>query len=1133
MALNDSQPYQQKIYPMQVGGLTTKVDPSVLSEVQYQRLVNCVSIQEGALRTRNGYRNISPDGIEGYGGTIPHIHSIARLATGAASDAENYRYIGSGEHVYRLTAEAPPTLIPSADTGNLYAAWLNPPGGRNPRWTGVPYKKTSSGLPYMYIASRGRMLKDPVTDTSTGECKEMIRWGIDRPAWPAQASLGGAGNLVSTLSPYSYVYTFRNPITGHESNPSQEMLHLAGFVGGDKWIETDPGGSKITVIVRSVSPDPDYGLANHMDPQISGPRNIVIYRQGGSFSDGLYRRVAIITAADPTMDTVFEDNVPDLDIAANPQVEFDNDRPVTSSLPSPFVARIVGGLGTEAGVTIEGRNKITVEVESGLPPGATDLRGVLYPGTTVRIGIGTDAQEFCTVASVYEGEFAFDAVCQISHAIGELVETDSRANTPCPFACVAFNSLFLAGDENNPNVLYKSKSGRPESFPAAVNLADGSPGSIEVGTPSDPIMNITEFNGNVLCLNRSHLYIVQVYSNGYMQEPVKTLAQRGLMGSWAWCKADNEIWYLAYDGIYSWSGGESVKRSEAIDPIFRGEEFNGFYPISYNRTPDANGLSDVDKCLFHYRNNQVFVTYVDTQGTTRRLRYDIIYNRWSSEDVAADAVLCEEDTGAVVFSTNAGGVACLNVDDSPVSSTVPSTTDGWSSSEQNDGLAINWEAWTGWYMMGMPSMQKQFGDVVVELLNVDADVTVEVFYDYASAASETFVIGADPSGIRRREVLSLRSAASQEAYAISLRFTGSSVQPVTLYSLTFNFLTLEQIQRGRASDWDNCGYPFDKRFQQVSFEFDVAGTDATVYVDTMGGIDGSEYTEAVQTLTLSSPASTTATGPLRGRKTFPLDDGIVAKLVRLRPAETSHHIKIWAPEWTFLQYPPDKVLFTEWDDCGYPCQKVVREMILEVDTGGTPATVNVQADGVTKRTFSVQTTMDARHYVVTLNRDGDSELIGRQFRLLNAPAVGGKFQLFKPPQFNVVREPCEVTWWDSLEQTFGYNGYKHLKQIWLHYRSCAPVIMTLYVDGGLKLLEEELPQHDRREVERIYVPVSNGRALNKSKTYRIVLASMDPCCPLFPYAESWRAEWMPVGADMRTGYQQSQWSAVMERVVMP
>jgi hypothetical protein len=916
--------------------------------------------------------------------------------------------------------------------------------------------------------------------------------------------------------------------------------------------------SYITVRMRTNTPE-EYDSSAE-DPQVQGKGTIVLYRRGGSFSDALYRRVAVLDTAGPLADTVFIDNIPDSDIASNPTVDFDNDRPVTGNLPTPFRAKISGGSGGEVGAVsytwdaatwplMTAVEKITfeVEVDSGLESTAPNLIDVLYPGSIVRIGAGvTNAtsnkpiEEFCVVNSVDYASLTFTVVVQSTglygHVVGEVVETSSRANIPCRFACTAFNSIFLAGDRYNPNVLYKSKIGRPEAFPATINFSDGSPGSIEVGTPSDPIMNITEYDGKVLCLNRSHLYVVQVYTNGYMQEPMKTLAQRGLMGSWAWCKADNEIWYLAYDGIYSWSGGESAKRSEAIDPIFRGEYFNGFYPISYERNPgaDVNGLSDLDKVLFHYRNNQVFVTYVDTQGTTRRMRYDLIYNRWDSEDIAADSVLFEEDTGRLLFATNSAGVAKLNLDDTPISALVPSTTDGWDAAEQNDGTAISWEAWTGWYMMGMPSMQKQFGDLIVELQNHETAVSVEVYYDYSDTPAETFTIDADAAIGRRREVLSLRAAASQEAYAISLRFTGTSIEPVTLYSLTFNFLTLEQIQHGRASDWDNLGYPHDKRLQQVSFEYDVGGTNATLYLDTMNGIGGATQNLAVQTFTLSSPVSTTATGPTRARTTFPINDGIVAKLVRLRPSETSHDIKVWEPHFDFIQYPPDKCLFTEWQTLdGWPCESVLREVILEVDTGSTPATVNVQADGVTKRTFNVQTSMDTRHQIVTLNRSGDEELIGKQFRLLNSPAVEGKFQLFSY-KLQGLREPCGVTHWWSLEQNFGFPGFKFIKACWLMYKSCAPVMFRVYADSKLLLLEEELPQHDRRDVERIYLPdVSSSGVLNKSRVYMFEMESLDPCCGFKQYADGSFIHWMPFAADMRQAYQNFGIFEPMERSIMP
>jgi len=1135
MALNQAQEYQQKSYPFGNKGLTTRIDASLLSEIQYLRLENMISIQEGALRSRNGYQLITSGGIAGETGTLDYVHSIARLYTGDPLDANNYIYVGNDEEVYRLTSEIPPAVVGSADTGRVFATQLATRTDMR-RWSGVAYKKNSSGKPYMYIASSGRMKKDPIDDTQDGGFNEMQKWGIDRPLWPVayivEPAGYPAGNLVELFAQYNYVYTFRNPVTNHESNPSFPVIadNLRSFAGAN---------GQLTLYFIGTSPE--ESLDNVYDLQIAGSgqlRNVVLYRSGGAFSDGLYRRVATLTLpGEPGTEFTFTDNVPDADIAANPIAEFDNDRPVTANLPRPFSATIDSI--TDLYLVWSGYPKkvsVRITIETGLEYGETNIADTLRPGGYVRVGTGTESEEFCVIGSLVSSEppYEFITVFQRAHVAGETIQTASVANQPCPFSCTAFNSLFLAGDRNNPNVLYKSKPGRPESFPAVINEADGSPGSIEVGTPSDPIMNICEYGGNVLCLNKAHLYIVQMY-NGYMQAPVKTLAQRGLMNHWAWCKVDNDIWYLAYDGIYSWNGGESVKRSEAIDHIFKGEFLSGYYPISLDPdgSGDPNGLSDLDKVLFTYRKNQVLVSYIDTEGDPRRLRYDLIYDRWDMENTAVDAAQFEEDSGRLVLATNSGGVAHLNLDDTPGSEASPATTDGWTDLlDHDDGAPIAWEAWSGWYMMGMPTMQKQFGDVILELANVETEVTVQVYYDFSGTLEEAFTIAAAPTAGRHRYVMSLQSAASQEAYAISLRITGTSVQPVALYTLTFNFLTLEQIQHGRAGDWDNLGYPHDKRLTQVSIEYDVAGTDAELQLDIMGGIGGSTPTLAVQTFTLSSPASTDSTGPLRGRTTFPINDGIVAKLVRLRPVETSHDVKIWNPNFDKVDYPPDKVLFTEWDDLGYGCEKSLREVELEVDTGGVEAEVNIQADGYTKRKFMVKTTMDKRHQIITLNREGDPELIGQQFRTLNVPGTGGKYQLFKI-QFKGVREPCVLTFWDSLEQTFGYNGWKFSKRMWVKYRSCSPVLLRLYTDGKLLLHELEIPQHDRREVEQIYLPVSTGVVLNKSKTYRLTLASVDPCCGFYLYAEATRMEWMPVGADMRQGYQQAPWSVEMERQSMP
>src|SRR2546427_93905 len=98
-------------------------------------------------------------------------------------------------------------------------------------------------------------------------------------------------------------------------------------------------------------------------------------------------------------------------------------------------------------------------------------------------------------------------------------------------------------------------------------------------------MAITEFDGQVLVMNLNNFSVVRVWG-GVMQAPIQVPVKRGLLASFAWCKVGNEIWYLAYDGIYSWAGSMERKRSEAINPIFLGQTVNSIAPIDTS----ASGL---------------------------------------------------------------------------------------------------------------------------------------------------------------------------------------------------------------------------------------------------------------------------------------------------------------------------------------------------------------------------------------------------------------------------------------------------------------------------------------------------------------------------------------------------------------
>ena len=90
---------------------------------------------------------------------------------------------------------------------------------------------------------------------------------------------------------------------------------------------------------------------------------------------------------------------------------------------------------------------------------------------------------------------------------------------------------------------------------------------------------------------------------------------------------------------------------------------------------------------------------------------------------------------------------------------------------------------------------------------------------------------------------------------MAFKISGTTAVPVTLYTLTFNYLPLEQIQLGRALDWDNLGWPYDKKLQQLTIEYDTQNEPVTLNLDMSAGISPALETQTFQTVTLQSPAS--------------------------------------------------------------------------------------------------------------------------------------------------------------------------------------------------------------------------------------------------------------------------------------
>jgi hypothetical protein len=78
---------------------------------------------------------------------------------------------------------------------------------------------------------------------------------------------------------------------------------------------------------------------------------------------------------------------------------------------------------------------------------------------------------------------------------------------------------------------------------------------------------------------------------------------------------------------------------------------------------------------------------------------------------------------------------------------------------------------------------------------------------------------------------------------------------------------------------------------------------------------------------------------------------------------------------------------------------------------------------------------------------------------------------------------------DTYEQDFGFPGWKFMKTMWLRYTSTAGITVNFYVEGDSFFYSITLPQNSTREYQKFYFPSNNGGVLNKSRTYRITVAS--------------------------------------------
>lgn len=1027
-------------------GLTTKADPTLLKDGKYRFMTGMEVVQEGCLSSRSGKKLLGSKGA-----TAAYMIQKMTVTPGEnpSTPATNPRYVGfeiaGVGDLYR-------TLDYSTFTSVSPAINTSAASSRKKAFSVAAYSAGGVGFPWAFIASENRMLKDRGAALYASPLR---RWGILPAFGVALVADAGAGNLdggnaasPNGSQPYDYRYTYVGADTRNEGNPSQTQLTdnavTQGGFGGDGLAYA---GTPISVHNKQVK----ILVLGTDDPQVA---EIAIYRKGGRLFDQ-WRFVTRIANPGIGVQAAFTDNVADVDLEPAAFLVRDNDPPVPSTPSSPT------GAGGTIPVTAAGRQ--TVALASGSLSQVT-------PGTVLHCIF--DAPEDVVVEAVTGGGTGFTAYFQHAQPAGTTVLADTICGQPCNLALNVGQFILVAGDPSNPHIVYRSKGDTPEAF--SILPADGSLATTACGTPSNPIVNWTEFRGQVLTLNLFGLFEFMVLGGSLTQ--ASEVANRGLVALRAWCKTESEVWFLSNDGVWSWDGGTLRKRSEAIDPIFHGEQIEGFAPLDYG--------ANISYAVMEYRRGQVHLLYQDATGDAHELFCEPMFNdRWSATSASLVTFLyAEPDTQTSVEVLSVFGTVSFSLKDQDVlSGGVNYTSDYFTTDPRTQGNEVRFDVKLPWFDFGDPTSEKLLLEAFLDL-NVTgvtsplAVLFVDLLVDFSDTPIETVAIPMPlVGGSGARDLISLVpgqvngalvQAFGRQARVFSYRIHGGAY-PVRMnfFSLSFRYQEVGLLTGGGATDWTNLGSKFDKRLYQMTVEIANPNGSEVLVMDTMTGWDGATYNEAVQTFTLIDLFGFAPRGSSRILKTFPVMDGIIAKEVRIRAQQKGGYhegtpsglmFRVLGVDFEKEVYPPDIVSFTPWEDGGSPYLKFANQITLEVNTFGVDITVVLQADGVggahDKFTFIVNATERDRQRNVAV----PSGLSGYRWRLYvdptqanivaGVPDIGnGMFQLFN---HSIKFQPADrgeighTFDWDPI----GHQWDKYLRTVTVEWDNTGGADVTMVMD---------------------------------------------------------------------------------------
>jgi hypothetical protein len=335
---------------------------------------------------------------------------------------------------------------------------------------------------------------------------------------------------------------------------------------------------------------------------------------------------------------------------------------------------------------------------------------------------------------------------------------------------------------------------------------------------------------------------------------------------------------------------------------------------------------------------------------------------------------------------------------------------------------------TPWNDQGAPMQRKRFRKMLVEVNNLGpGGINVEAQVDHHSIAVSPTIIPAviddrgrtvysfsfepDTVGILWRCILRSDDGSM-------MRFFRAWVEAIP-----------EPFQEYRhESPWTDQGVASQKRLRDVIVEADTGGHNVTVTV----WVDG-----------YSLPTTYTLNTTARHRTVFSLPIDTIGKIMRIT-ATSAFPFTIYGHEFKYFEDSIEETIIEmPWTIEGWPYKKLWKEVVVQADTGGEPATMDFWLDGeVTAQQFTFQ---HNGRLLSTFSLAKDT--IGKIARVTFGAKIMRNYQI----TYVIDKLPADVTLADSWTQTFDFDRYKILRRLWMSISNPdADVTYELWIDNVLK-----------------------------------------------------------------------------------